>query len=70
MILFRGPRLLLCGPYYTVAIVLYDGSIEFQVNGMLEGHITVGQSQQIESLVLSNLIALIFIVILSDHLFE
>ena len=25
MILFRGPRLLLCaGPYYTVTIVLYD----------------------------------------------
>ena len=24
VILFRGPRLLLCGPYYTVTIVLYD----------------------------------------------
>ena len=24
MILFCGPRLLLCGPYYTVTIVLYD----------------------------------------------
>ena len=24
MILFRGPHLLLCGPYYTVTIVLYD----------------------------------------------
>ena len=24
MILFRGPCLLLCGPYYTVTIVLYD----------------------------------------------
>ena len=24
MILFRGPRLLLCGPYYTVTIILYD----------------------------------------------
>ena len=22
--LFHGPRLLLCGPYYTVTIVLYD----------------------------------------------
>ena len=22
--LFRGPHLLLCGPYYTVTIVLYD----------------------------------------------
>ena len=22
--LFRGPRLLLCGPYYTATIVLYD----------------------------------------------
>ena len=26
VILFRGPRLLLCGPYYTVTIVLYDSS--------------------------------------------
>ena len=24
VILFCGPRLLLCGPYYTVTIVLYD----------------------------------------------
>ena len=24
MILVREPRLLLCGPYYTVTIVLYD----------------------------------------------
>ena len=29
MILFRGPRLLLCGPYYTVTIiVLYDLEIK------------------------------------------
>ena len=24
MVLFRGPHLLLCGPYYTVTVILYD----------------------------------------------
>ena len=27
MILFRGPCLLLCGPYYTVTFVLYDNIV-------------------------------------------
>ena len=32
MILIRGPRLLLCGPYYTVTIVLYDYHLQLLYN--------------------------------------
>ena len=36
MVLFRGPRLLLCGPYYTVTIVLYDTiTYKIQVNNLV-----------------------------------